>query len=158
MKTISQSKKWLLAGSVLFLAFACQPNSNQNQGNGNGKGCNPCQKVKKCRPAKQEKYQQGRCKDRPCGASDLFQTEENVSATDECAPEAAPASEVAEVQSEPLSVVVETVTEAVATLPVAAPAPVVAAPEAVVVPAPVVAAAPEVKVEEKAPETPPVAQ
>lgn len=138
MKRLSQGKKWLMAGSVLFFAFACQSN-------GNGGDCSPCNKMKKCAPSDKGESRPGRCRDRPCGenaSADLpQQKEESVAKTTEAeAPQAVEAETVK--AAEPAAPAVETPAVAVETP--AAPA--------VEAPAAVAAAAPEVKVEAPAAE------
>lgn len=70
MKNVS---KWLLAGSVLALAFACQPNQqNQNRQNQNGGGCGqPKCAPEKCEPPKEKPCPKPVCepKNKSCGAA-----------------------------------------------------------------------------------------
>lgn len=138
MKRLSQGKKWLMAGSVLFFAFACQSN-------GNGSDCSPCNKMKKCAPSDKGESRPGRCRDRPCGenaSADLLQQkEETVSKGVEAeAPQAVEAETVK--AAEPAAPAVETPAVAVETP--AAPA--------VEAPAAVAAAVPETKAEAPAAE------
>lgn len=138
MKRLSQGKKWLMAGSVLFFAFACQSN-------GNGGDCSPCNKMKKCAPSDKGESRPGRCRDRPCGenaAADLSeQKEESVAKAVEAeAPQAVEAETVK--AAEPAAPAVETPAVAVET----PAAPAVEAPAAEA-PAAVAAAAPEAKAE-----------